>query len=439
MSSVKIALAALLLGLTGLWFMADSLYSTPFDYRAFRDAAIQLSGILALGAMCAATLLAARPVWLEPAFGGLDKMYRLHKWLGIAALVASVGHWWFATGSRLFSSGGEGPHGPRGGGEQTLSLIDSLRGLSHPVGEWGFYLVVALVLIALLTRIPYRWFAYSHIVITPVFLALVFHGVLLATPAYWSQPVGWALALLCIAGVAAAAVVLARRFGILRGAGGTVEAQTWYPELRVLETVIVLDEHWTGHQPGQFAFVTTSRLEGAHPFSIASDWDPASRRIVFIAKELGDYTARLRDEFLPGRRVAVEGPYGRFDFEDDRPTQIWVGAGVGITPFIGRMQRIAGQGQAQAIHLFHTTEEVSEAALDKMRADAAAAGVALHLTLSKRDPLLDGERIRATVPDWPSASLWFCGPAGFGATLRKDFLAHGFSPTHFHQERFSMR
>ena len=219
MSSVKIALAALLLGLTGLWFMADSLYSTPFDYRAFRDAAIQLSGILALGAMCAATLLAARPVWLEPAFGGLDKMYRLHKWLGIAALVASVGHWWFATGSRLFSSGGEGPHGPRGGGEQTLSLIDSLRGLSHPVGEWGFYLVVALVLIALLTRIPYRWFAYSHIVITPVFLALVFHGVLLATPAYWSQPVGWALALLCIAGVAAAAVVLARRFGILPGRG----------------------------------------------------------------------------------------------------------------------------------------------------------------------------------------------------------------------------
>ncbi len=314
MSSSKLALGALLVGLTGLWFMADGLHVSPFDYRAFRVAAIQLTGILALGAMCVATLLAARPRWLEGVFGGLDKMYRLHKWLGITVLLTSVGHWWFTTGSHLFS-GGSGPHGPRGAPPAAQSLIASLRGPAHPVGEWGFYILLALVLVALLSRIPYRWFVWSHILTTPVFLALVFHGVLLATPAYWAQPVGWALGALCIAGVAAAVVVLGRRLGILRGAGGTVEAQTWYPELRVLETVIALDDRWTGHRPGQFAFVTTSPFEGAHPFSIASEWDPDKRRIVFIAKELGDYTARLREEFRPGRRVAVEGPYGRFDFE----------------------------------------------------------------------------------------------------------------------------
>jgi predicted ferric reductase len=211
----------------------------------------------------------------------------------------------------------------------------------------------------------------------------------------------------------------------------------------VLETIIRLDSGWPGHRPGQFAFVTTSRLEGAHPFSIASDWDPASRRIVFVAKALGDYTARLREEFTPGRRLEVEGPYGRFDFADDRDTQIWVGAGVGITPFIGRMKALARAGgrQAigQAIHLFHTTADVSEAALAKMRADAEAAGVTLHLTLSRQDPLLDADRIRAVVPDWNRASIWFCGPAGFGGALRRDFLGHGYAAQHFHQERFAMR
>ncbi len=438
MSPIKAALAALLLGLTGLWFMADSLWSTPFDYRAFRDAAIQLTGILSLGAMGAATLLAARPRWLEGTFGGLDKMYRLHKWLGITVLVTAVGHWWFSTGSHLFS-GGSGPHGPRGTPPAAQSLFDSLRGPAHPVGEWAFYILLALILIALPSRIPYRWFAWSHILVTPVFLALVFHGVLLATPAYWSQPVGWALAALCAVGVAASLVVLGRRLGILQGAAGTVEAQTWYPELRVLETVITLDDRWAGHRPGQFAFVTTSPLEGAHPFSIASNWDPATRRIVFIAKELGDYTARLREEFRAGRRVSVEGPYGRFDFEDDRPTQIWVGAGVGITPFIGRMQQLARQGSSKRVHLFHTTEDVSEAALARIRADADAAGVTLHLTLSRQDPLIDGDRIRAAVPDWQDASLWFCGPAAFGASLRDDFVARGLGARRFHHERFVMR
>ncbi len=303
----------------------------------------------------------------------------------------------------------------------------------------GFYIAAVLIVIALIRRIPYRWFAYSHILITPVFLALVFHGVLLATPAYWLQPIGWALSALCLAGLAGTFVVLARRLGLRRATRGTVEAQVWYPELRVLEPTVALDEGWTGHRPGQFAFVTTSGLEGAHPLSIASDWDPAVRRITFIAKALGDYTARLGDEFRPGQAVRVEGPYGRFDFEDGRATQIWVGAGVGITPFIGRMKQLARAGSGQAIHLFHTTADVSETALDKMRADAAAAGVTLHLTLSKQDPLLDGVQIRAAVPGWKAASLWFCGPADFGAALRRDFLAHGLGARSFHQERFAMR
>jgi len=34
---------------------------------------------------------------------------------------------------------------------------------------------------------------------------------------------------------------------------------------------------------------------------------------------------------------------------------------------------------------------------------------------------------------------WFCGPAGFGQSLREDFLAHGLPPDRFHQELSQMR
>ncbi len=35
---------------------------------------------------------------LEPRVGGLDKSYRLHKWLGIAALVMAIAHWIWVSG-----------------------------------------------------------------------------------------------------------------------------------------------------------------------------------------------------------------------------------------------------------------------------------------------------------------------------------------------------
>lgn len=139
--------------------------------------------------------------------------------------------------------------------------------------------------------------------------------------------------------------------------------------------------------------------------------------------------------------MTVEGPYGCFTFDDECPVQIWIGGGIGITPFIGAMQARARQGGTadKAIHLFHTTAEVDETALARIRADAEAAGVRLHLMIDARDGRLTGDRIRAAVPDWRAASIWFCGPEGFGQAIRKDMEAHGVPVTRFHQELFQMR
>jgi ferredoxin-NADP reductase len=65
--------------------------------------------------------------------------------------------------------------------------------------------------------------------------------------------------------------------------------------------------------------------------------------------------------------------------------------------------------------------------------------VRLHLLVDSKDGRLNGERIRAVIPEWQSASIWFCGPPRFGQALREDFLAHGLPPERFHQELFQMR
>lgn len=445
MRNIRTALVAFVAALTGLWLLADTFLPEPLTYFSFRSVFVQYTGLVAIGAMSAATLLAVRPLWPEPHLGGLDKMYRLHKWLGITALVAGLVHWWWAKGTKWMVGWGwlTRPE-RRPGGDQVYgpleSWLRSQRGAAEFVGEWAFYAAVVLIALALWKRFPYHLFARTHKWIAVAYLILVYHSIVLIKASYWSAPIGWVTGALMLAGAAAALIALFGRIGVGRTANGVIEALTYYPELRVLETSIRMSgNRWKGHEAGQFAFVTSSKAEGAHPYTIASVWDPDDRRIVFITKALGDHTGRLHDTLKVGMPVSVEGPYGRFVFDDRHPHQIWIGAGIGITPFIARMKHLARSPSSQKIALFHPTADFEQAAIDKLTADAEAAGVRLHVLVDAKDGLLDADRIRAAVPDWRSASIWFCGPPKFGEALRSDFVAHGLETSKFHQELFEMR
>ena len=100
MKRIKVSLVAILILLTALWLAADTLLPEPFTYFSFRVAFLQYSGVIGIGLMSFAMLLALRPKCLEPYLDGLDKMYRLHKWLGVGALVIAVIHWWWAQGTK---------------------------------------------------------------------------------------------------------------------------------------------------------------------------------------------------------------------------------------------------------------------------------------------------------------------------------------------------
>ncbi len=444
MKRIKIAFWAVLLLLTALWLAADTLAPEPFSYFSFRTVFMQYSGVIGIGVMSLAMLLALRPKWPERYLDGLDKMYRLHKWLGITALAVAIIHWWWAQGTKWMVGWGwlTRPVRRRAGGEPPGGFEGWLLGqreLAESVGEWAFYAAVALIVLALVKRFPYHWFVKTHKLLALAYLALAYHSAVLAKAEYWTQPVGWLLAALLLGGSVAAVLTLTGRIGAGRKTRGTIDELTYFPALRVLETSVVLEEGWRGHAAGQFAFVTSDRNEGAHPYTIASAWNPDDRRIVFITKALGDHTGRLRERLKVGMAVTVEGPYGCFDFNDAQPRQIWVGAGIGITPFVARLKHLAAAPEAREIDLFHPTGEFDEEAIGRLTADARAAGVRLHLLVSPQDGRLNGERIRAAVPEWQSASIWFCGPPGFGQALREDFLAHGLSPARFHQELFQMR
>ena len=64
MKRIKIGLWAFILGISALWFLADSLLPQPFNYFSFRSVFNQYSGVLAMGAMSLCMMLSIRAKWL---------------------------------------------------------------------------------------------------------------------------------------------------------------------------------------------------------------------------------------------------------------------------------------------------------------------------------------------------------------------------------------
>ena len=169
MRNIKLTLAIFFGGIFALWLLA-----TPFPEKLgvypLRGLLLQLTGAISIVAMSGCLILAVRPKILETPLGGLDKRYRLHKWLSIIALSGSILHWATKQFPKWLVKLGlfDGKKPPRPPMQEILTLKDWLatqRHFAEEVGEITFYVAIVLLVAALIKRIPYRWFAKLHILI----------------------------------------------------------------------------------------------------------------------------------------------------------------------------------------------------------------------------------------------------------------------------------
>lgn len=442
MKNIRVSYVVLFATLTLLWLLADDLARHSYSFWPLRKSMVQFSGILAMGAMSIAMLLIMRPVRVERFFDGLDKTYRLHKWLGISALVLSVAHWGWAQVPKWLVGWGWLERPLRKGAAQSpetfFGYLHSLRGFAEDIGEWSFYAAVLLIVLALTKRFPYRWFFRTHRLLALVYLLLVVHSVILLPADYWGSALGPLMLLLMMGGSVAAIVSLTRRVGRRHQVVGHIAELHHHRDNSVMQVSIALDGPWPGHLAGQFAFVTLDEREGPHPFTICSSWHDDGM-LAFSIKGLGDYTRTLPEVLRLGDPVKVEGPYGCFDFRGRQPRQIWVAGGIGIAPFIARLQALALTGGGQNVELFYSTSAPDRQFIEQIRELATQAQVRLHVLVADEDGRLTPERLRQMAPQWPHSDIWFCGPAGFARDLRRDLLGRGLSAADFHQELFNMR
>ncbi|WP_153147859.1 ferric reductase-like transmembrane domain-containing protein [Dechloromonas sp. H13] len=435
-------LALLPLGLWGLFVLPDLLASDP-GFWNWRRAIVILSGILALWWMSAGIVLAARPRWLEQRLGGLDKLYRWHKYLGIGGGILVFAHWMSEWLPKNLARAGLIAPRPRGAGPK--GPPDFWVELAKDVGEWAGYILLALVVVALVKRIPYRWFRLVHKAFGAVFLAGVFHGLMMLPGSFWAQPLGWLTALLAAAGIVSTLLSLSGHIGRPRRYPAQIEALTRHGD-GILEVTCRPHDDWPGHRAGQFLLANFGTpAEGAHPFTIASAWQRKTGTLTLAIKALGDYTGTLPQSLRVGQTIAIEGPYGNFDFcpsgTVDRSKgpapQIWIAGGIGITPFLARLgERIARNATATETDFFYCTPHATDYPAD-LESLCRQAGVRLHRRLTDAQGPLTSAEIQSRLK--PGASVWFCGPAAWGKALSRTLAGNGLPGDAFHREAFEFR
>ena len=400
------------------------------SFWPWRHEMLLLTGLLGMGYMAISLVLALRLPQLEIWCGGLDRMLRLHRHSAIAAALTLTGHWLLVEAPKWAVSAGwltrPVRRGAGGGNDGGLTL----HALGNELGEWGFYLLIALVVVSLLALVSYGRFRLIHRLAPLIYLAGWIHGLCLLPKIGWLSPLGIAIWLPCGLAALGALYSLSGRVGARDRHVGRVVAVRALAD-QTCELTMQLATPLAHYRPGQFAFFEFDGKEGPHPFTLVRV-SPDRRELVIAVRALGDHTRALVAAARVGDPVRVTGPYGAFVATRGEARALWLGAGIGITPFVAWLEAMAARGErGEGITLIQCAPDLAGAVYQRRLAELCQrTGVRYQLHLDKEAGRLDLAQLAERTP----GQVWFCGPEGMADALTR-LLPDG----RLHRELFRFR
>ena len=182
-------------------------------------------------------VLAIRLRWLEPFFGGLDSMYKAHRWSGALAVVLMFFH------VRIEP---EAEDGVRGASKSVAEAAEDMAG-------WGETMLYVLIGASLLRWVPYRWWRLSHKLLGIPFAFASWHFYTSKKPYGNGSAWGWYFGVFMVVGLVAYFVRIIGRDAVAQGVRYKVtssETRGATTELRMAPIGQKLV-----HRIGQFAFI----------------------------------------------------------------------------------------------------------------------------------------------------------------------------------------
>jgi predicted ferric reductase len=432
------------------WFTATPL-GPRFDgaIATFTSLAV-LAGLLGIVAFAINLVLGARLKFVEKLYGGLDRMYFVHRTNGRVAYLLLLAHLILLLIGRATTSLAD-----------AVDLVTPVAGLTVMLGLIALVIMTFSIVMTLYVRLNHEMFIYVQRSFGVVFILGALHAFRTPGVKALSAPLTYYMLAVVVAGVAAwlyrslLGEVLIRRLDYQVKSVNKLDQS-------VTEIVMSPQDDRLAFIPGQFVFLEfqsdairsvfrafSVEPEGqtalvsfrsgavskqAHPFSITSA--PHERELRVSVKSLGDFTRALRS-LEPGALVRVEGPYGRFcsSLIPNRK-QVWVAGGIGVTPFLS-MARSLDDPELE-IDFFYGMEKGDEGYFLDELYEIADRHPKLKVIPITRDKLgfITSDDIAGVTRPLKERDILLCGPPPMIDGLNRQFLEKGLSPHQIHFEKF---
>ncbi|MEP3300272.1 MAG: ferric reductase-like transmembrane domain-containing protein [Pseudoruegeria sp.] len=374
--------------------------------------------------MTCSIVLSTRLEVFENLFGGLDRMYQVHRVAGTFTAVLALIHF-FGVPKDL----------PEGADPIVNAMVPSA-----PMGMLGLIFLMLGLFVALNRKIRYSRWRPTHKVMALVYVLIIGH--FMTAPGVFFERFSASGLLLILAAIVGVVSLVYSLFGLNRRTATPYTIEAVNPLERATEVVLKSVGDVFDFKPGQFAFV---EIQGKgwsepHPFTISSA--PGEDRLRFTIKVLGDWTRKVREDLQPGGEVLVRGPYGRFDAKASKSKkQIWLAGGIGLTPFLSKL-RAMEKGDDRQIHLVYAAREAQDAIfLDELKTRVADLGNVTLISLFSEDGnYARVDKMKENLPDALDTYEYFmCGPKPMIDGLMKDLGKAGVGRKSIHTEAFEFR
>ncbi|MFZ1249012.1 MAG: ferric reductase-like transmembrane domain-containing protein [Candidatus Saccharimonadales bacterium] len=394
---------------------------------------------------------ATRLRFLEYWFGGLNRVYIAHHVLGGLALIMLSFHPLFLALRYVTTSMKDAALLLVPNGLFPINHLFDTNSVQHAVvlqqwaimfGVIAFWGMVALLVVTFFIKLPYRLWLFTHKFLGLAFFIGGLHIFFISSDTSRDPAMKWYILTMVLIGLVAfvyktvVGAIFIRRYkytvDAVKIVAGNVTQVLMSPQSQVMP-----------YKPGQFVFVRF-RNGGPgvsrewHPFSISSA--PNEYQLELSVKGLGDYTNKL-GTLLAGATADIEGAYGRFSYTNYTCTdQIWVGAGIGISPFLSMLKNLPVSGcKVDLYYVVKTESELIDWDKIAQHANARYGYVRVIPYIGdKQAGHLNADYIEGVSQTLSGKDFYLCGPPGMMQDLRKQLRAKGVPATSIHSEEFGM-
>jgi len=412
----------------GTWSAHGGLRALTSWDTAWTSAA-SLSGLLASALALVALVLVARPRSIERRYG-LDRLFVWHRILGDSMGLLLAVHVAVSLVAWTRDLGLADAVSQLTGAEPYMALAT--------VGAFLVGMVVVTSLKAVRRTLSYETWWFVHLLAYAGFAMAFGHTITLGSD-FADDPVArwtWislhvtvaALLLLSRWGSLAMSIVRPLRIhSVTRLNGDTVAVEIGGKSLR-----------GRSGAAGQFCFLrpfARGLWWQTHPFSLSAA--PTTDTLRFTIKDRGDATSSI-GALRPGRRVAVEGPFGAVtpDVLDGRKALFIVG-GVGVAPAVAMLQTLDRTHEPVVLYRAHSesdlvhVEELHE--LCERLGGRLRTLVGPSARLAVKDPF-SVSVLTTVVPDIAERGVVVCGPDRLVHAARAGAKACGVPSSDIHSE-----